>query len=292
MFITHLTEERINRILAYVLEDIRHDEEWIESFPSVLGYEQFLPESIEEAISHPNALYGDDHVIATYAIRYPFFLEKMQEIVEAMIFTNINWKRRDIDLEIEQPGICFPRELALHKYNYIGLYANFLLSLKADSSIIHISYDIVRIILKWGWNKETYFLLLSYWFFYDNAKYDVLNHLYKNGFVIDINKNDSNEYNDFAHALYLFFQQSKVSNKKLQKQDSILFEELLEKYIFPFEPTKIEHMKKYFSDLIENVNNEPDLSKIEISIIQENENFLNIIEELKDELEEDTIKTI
>ena len=125
----NIGEEKIKRMLVDALADIHHDEDWPEIFPSIFGYEVFLPCSLEEAICHPQALYSDDHAIATKAICHSSLHSLMQQIVDAMIYTNIHWKRRDMEGGVEQPGISFARVLALYDICYVQLYADFLLSL-------------------------------------------------------------------------------------------------------------------------------------------------------------------
>lgn len=72
---------------------------------------------------------------------------------------------------------------------------------------MHISYDIVCIIKKWGYDSEIFYLLLAYWFSNDKEKRPALEYLLGNGFSINL-KEDISVYENFVQALRLFLSKS------------------------------------------------------------------------------------
>lgn len=256
MYLNNLSKDKIGRILNNVLVDIRRDEDWLESFPSVFGYEPFLPECIEKAIKHPEALYSDDHAIASKAILHSSFHPMMQQIVEAIIYTNLHWERRDMEDGVDQPGISFARVLALHDIGYIQLYVDFLLSLGDKYTEKCQSFDILQIIHKWGWNKDTYCLMLTYWFLSKECKYKVLDYLMTSVFALSEDFNN----NDFCTALRIFLSKVSLNDKDLSGKYLDEYEKLLKQYILKNNEQMISSFITYYLESINNVNSDEEMT--------------------------------
>ncbi len=267
MYLNSIKEERIERILADALEDILDDREWLEMFPTVFGYEPLLPSSIEDVIEYPDALYSDDHAIASKAILNPSFHSIMQEIVNAMIFTNIHCKRWDMEDGVEQPGVSFARVLALYNIGYVRLYADFLLSLGNNYAEKFQCYDIVRIIQKWGWQKDTYYLIFAYWFLSKDKKYEVVNFLTANGFSLSTNLENNVNNNIFQEALKSFLLKANFDERDLSEKYFYIYEDLLRLYTFKDNEQMVASFATDYLELINNTNShERIVSDIEESL--------------------------
>jgi len=259
MFYGKIDKNRLADFLEDVWEMIASDE-WCEAIPLVVGHKPYLPVSFEDAEQHLQTFRGNDQLLAYESAKHTELHHEIISIVKFIIDVNKRhemWKLHDDE---EYPGISFAFALALQDKKQVSLYADFLLSVESRFTILYVGYDIIKLIKKWGWCPDTYYLLFAYWFSNDKKKESVLEYLSRTGFPIDL-KEKSPDHEHFIQSLKLILKQPSFSDEELQGKYVDLFNELIDKYITSDNKEMAESLKVRYQEIIENLRNVGQIEK-------------------------------
>ncbi|MFV0538271.1 MAG: hypothetical protein ACK5M3_13025 [Dysgonomonas sp.] len=255
MFYGEIDKYRLVDFLEELYEDIGYNR-WTETFPSVVGYESYLPVSFEDAERNANKFRGEEHIIAYEIVKHPDLQPRMVRIIEKVINVNevsFMWKLYKGE---EYPGVSFAFALAIEDAKYLNLFAKLLYSDEFNPKMLNLEYDIIKLVRKWGWCEEIYDLLLVYWFSSGNdGKDKMLEYLIKAGNLdlIELLNKEEN-ISIFFEGLRRFFE--RVDFDLYDAGDYIgRFDELIGGFLFPGNDQKITEMHNRFLQLFETMKN-------------------------------------
>lgn len=253
MFYGKIDKNRLADFLEDVWEMIAFYE-WREAIPLVVGHEPYLPVSFEDTEQHSQTFRGDEQLLAYESAKHTELHDQMISIVKLIMDINKRHKMWKLYDDEEYPGISFAFALALQDKKQVSLHADFLLSVESRFTILYVEYDIIKLIKKWGWCPDTYYLLFTYWFSNDKEKESVLEYLSRTGFSIDL-KEDSPDHEHFIQSLKRILKQSGFSNEELRGKYLDLFNELIDKYVIFDSKEMAKSLKVRYQETIENLWN-------------------------------------
>lgn len=270
MNIWALEASDLSAILDSAFNAVIDSEEWYSAFPKVEGYKYFSPEGYED-IENENTFRGRDHAIAHETVKNPMFHEKIIVLTKFLIVKNVSAPEPILADTYEHAGTCYAVELALHDKKHILLYANFLLSNDIYYERFQ-HFDFVRIIRKWAWCSETYYLLFAHMFSQSEYFHDDIDYLNYNAYPLHKGLLDDPEETDiFFSSLKLFLEEITFDVKDIELKDFAvkLFDKLVNKHIYPDDEENTTRLNNRFSLLLEELKARKEELEEEVSILED-----------------------
>jgi len=277
MDIKLLSQSDLSDILDKAQEVVLSGQEWKKAFPKVSGYSYFIPQSYQDIEEYPESFRSDDHAIAYETAKYPELYSKIEKLLSILIVKNILGPTPIMSNMYELAGTHYVTELVLHNKTYIKLYTDFIIFNEERKERFH-SIDFIRIVRKWDWIYETYYLLFARFFSGKESFDDDLDYLNYNVSTLKKGRLDKDsEKNIFFTAIKDFLLKIgfKSSDKAYNKTLADLFEKMIIKHIFLDKPNSVEKIKAHYLGILNNLEEIEEInSNIEIEIKAENEREL------------------
>ena len=252
-----LSRYDLSEILDEALVIASSGRDWNEAFPKIYGYRYFIPQGHDDLEEYPKSFRGHDHAIAHETAKHPSLYPKIEKLISVIILRN--WVQAPFMSNVyEFAGTHYAVELVLQEKAYMPLYTDFLISNNRDDERFQ-CYDFVRIVRKWDWIYETYYLLFARFFSARKSFDDDLDYLnYNVSSLKEGRLEEDDEKNEFFRAIKDFL--LKLGFDPSDHNDNLLivdlFGKMVQKHIFPRDPEKVDEFKQRYHEVIEKLHDE------------------------------------
>lgn len=281
MDVKRLSKQKLSEILENAFMVVYSGENWNTVFPEISGYDYSFPDNYYDMEEHPNSFRGDDHVVAHATVQYPELYPQIEKLIKAIYMRN-KIIEPYMSGVYEYAGTHYIVELVLKDIKYMDLYTIFLSSNPADR---YQGFDFVRMVQRWGWIYETYYLLFNRFFWERSTFDDDMDYLnYSVSSLMNGHFENETERNIFFKAIqdYLIKLGLDPSDKDYNETLAVDFENMVLKHFAPRNFDFAKMMKDRYLNILNNPDQEIDNSQKSVEIITED--IIQYVEEVLPEI--------